>query len=139
MTTARFRFAPDIIRRLGEELVPHPDQGILELARNSYDADAVNCRVYLHKTEDMGGVVRVSDDGVGMDIEDIQNGWLVLGHSNKPLIKVTPLGRKQVGDKGLGRLAAIRIRRARRELRQPWQAHGRSHSSDQVLLARRAH
>lgn len=40
MGTARIRFSADILRRLGEELNPHPDKGIVELAKNAYDADA---------------------------------------------------------------------------------------------------
>jgi hypothetical protein len=42
-TVANFRFATDILRRLGEELNPNIDQGILELVKNAYDADARTC------------------------------------------------------------------------------------------------
>ena len=41
MTTANFRVSTDILRRLGEELITSCDQGIVELAKNSYDADAL--------------------------------------------------------------------------------------------------
>ena len=40
MSRASIRFAPDVLRRLGEELNPNPHRGILELAKNAYDADA---------------------------------------------------------------------------------------------------
>lgn len=40
MTTEHLRFSTEMLRRLGEELNPHPDQGVLELVRNAYDADA---------------------------------------------------------------------------------------------------
>jgi len=36
-----------ILRRLGEELNPTMDQGVLELVKNSYDADAISCTVTL--------------------------------------------------------------------------------------------
>ncbi|HEY5758536.1 MAG TPA: ATP-binding protein [Steroidobacter sp.] len=109
MTIEHLRFAPDILRRLGEELVPHPDQGIIELVRNAYDADALTCRIELHDTDAKGGSILVTDDGSGMDLQSIQNGWLVLGKSGKSERRRTKKGRLPVGDKGLGRLAALRL------------------------------
>jgi signal transduction histidine kinase len=103
------RFASDILRRLGEELNPSPDQGIVELAKNSYDADARECTVTLTDVTEPGGTIVVSDDGLGMTVEDIAEGWLVLGRSRKDSAKPTALGRIPAGDKGLGRLAALRL------------------------------
>ena len=109
MTTDHLKFSPEILRRLGEELIPHVDQGITELVRNSYDADAINCQVELVQTEEPGGTVRLVDDGIGMALDDIRSGWLVLGRSAKAERKLTGLRRIPVGDKGLGRLAALRM------------------------------
>lgn len=106
---ARFRFAPDILRRLGEELNPSLDQGILELVKNAYDADARRCTIELIDTDRAGGCVRVTDDGDGMDAAAIADGWLVLGRSGKSLTQPTRLGRVPAGSKGLGRLAALRL------------------------------
>ena len=103
------RFAPSILARLGEELVSHPDQGIIELAKNAYDADARQCRVTLSETIQPGGKVIVCDDGDGMTAQQIRDGWLVLGRSGKDPRERTRLGRLPVGDKGLGRLAALRL------------------------------
>ena len=107
--TTSFRFATDILRRLGEELNPSPDQGLLELVKNSYDANARNCTVELVDTHAPGGIVRITDDGDGMVVDDIVNGWLVLGRSSKNTRKKTRLGRIPAGNKGLGRLAALRM------------------------------
>ena len=104
-----FKFSTAILSRLGEELNPHPDQGIIELVRNAYDADALTCRVKLKKVNKKGGMIRITDDGYGMDFEEISNGWLVLGRSTKQRRRRTKLGRLPVGDKGLGRLAALRM------------------------------
>lgn len=109
MRTDNLKFSPDILRRLGEELVPQPEQGIVELVRNSYDADALACTVELLDVDESGGTVRISDDGVGMDEEAIRSGWLVVGRSRKVTRYPTRLGRLPVGDKGLGRLAALRM------------------------------
>jgi signal transduction histidine kinase len=103
-----FKFSPNILNRLGEELIPNPDQGIIELVKNSYDADATECTVELVNTNAIGGSLIISDNGVGMDIAAISEGWLVLGRSKKATREPTSLGRLPVGDKGLGRLAALR-------------------------------
>lgn len=109
--TERLKFAPSILARLGEELVPHPDQGILELAKNAYDADARLCRVTLNDVTQQGGTVVVTDDGDGMTLDQIRDGWLILGRSEKDPSRRTRLGRRPVGQKGLGRLAALRLGR----------------------------
>jgi signal transduction histidine kinase len=103
-----FKFSPDILSRLGEELLPNPDQGIMELVKNSYDADATECKIELINTDAAGGTIVVSDNGVGMDLSSIADGWLVIGRSKKVTRQPTKLGRLPVGDKGLGRLAALR-------------------------------
>src|SRR5438132_1470600 len=109
MTVAHIRFATDIIRRLGEELNPSPDQRIVELVKNAYDADARTCSVELINTDQPGGSVRVKDDGDGLDSQGIVNGWLVVGRSIKTRRERTRLGRIPAGSKGLGRLAALRM------------------------------
>ena len=109
MTAEHLRFSPDILRRLGEELIPHADQGIVELVRNAYDADATHCQVELAAIEEHGGAILVSDDGCGMSLASIRSGWLVLGRSGKGANRRTPGGRLPVGEKGLGRLAALRL------------------------------
>lgn len=109
MSTGQIRFAADMLRRLGEELNPSPDQGIIELVKNAYDADALTCHVELTDTDTVGGSVRVVDDGDGMTEQEIRDGWLVLGKSPKDPKALTRLGRKPAGSKGLGRLAALRM------------------------------
>jgi signal transduction histidine kinase len=110
--TEHLRFAPEILRRLGEELIPSPDQGILELVRNAYDADAAECTVELLQGEGGGEVVVVTDNGDGMDLDDIRSGWLILGRSVKSPRLPTSKGRIPAGDKGLGRLSALRLGRS---------------------------
>jgi signal transduction histidine kinase len=105
---AQLRFAPQILARLGEELNPNPDQGVLELVRNAYDADADRCRVTLIDISEPGGSIEIRDWGSGLSRHAIEDGWLVLGRSAKQSTKRTEGGRLQVGSKGLGRLAALR-------------------------------
>ena len=109
MSTAQIRFSTDILHRLGEELNPSPDRGILELVKNAYDADARTCTIRLINTQQPGGQINITDDGEGMDLEDIEKGWLVVGRSSKSVKQRTQLGRIPAGRKGLGRLAALRM------------------------------
>lgn len=109
MAKASFRFSTEILRRLGEELNPSPDQGIIELVKNAYDANAKKCTITLENINNVGGRVIITDDGDGMKLKDIKDGWLVLGQSLKDNSKRTRLGRKPAGNKGLGRLAALRM------------------------------
>ena len=54
-------------------------------------------------------MVRVIDDGVGMTRQALRDGWLVVGKSGKQAVRVTERKRRVVGNKGLGRLAALRL------------------------------
>src|SRR5690242_5518295 len=109
METGHFRFSSDILRRLGEELNPSVEHGIVELAKNAYDADATEFIVTMENAETAGGRLIVTDNGDGMNLNDIKNGWLVIGQSRKGGLKRTPAGRIPAGYKGLGRLAALRL------------------------------
>ena len=109
MSNARLRFSTEIVKRLGEELNPTVDKGVLELVKNSYDANATTCRVELRNTDQRGGTIIVRDNGDGMTMNQIVDGWLVLGRSSKQTSQQTRLGRIPAGSKGLGRLAALRM------------------------------
>src|SRR5947209_2845608 len=104
-----FKFATGILTRLGEELISNPEHGLIELVKNSYDADALECTVELKRTNSLGGTVFISDDGTGMDLKAIDDGWFLIGGSPKTLQEVTRLGRQPAGNKGLGRIAALRL------------------------------
>jgi len=110
-TSERLRFSTAILRLLGEELNPSPDQGILELIKNSYDADAKRCTVELKGVHIRGGSIVLEDDGIGMTADEIRNGWLIVGDSMKSRSETSPSGRLLVGSKGLGRLGALRLGR----------------------------
>ena len=130
MSTATFRFSTDILQRLGEELITSLDQGIVELVKNSYDADALKCTIEMLGTDKPGGKVVITDDGDGMSAEDIRDGWLVLGRSRKDPGKRTRLGRLPAGSKGLGRLGALRMGSKALLVTQPTDEPGVNYSLD---------
>jgi signal transduction histidine kinase len=144
----RLRFSPSILARLGEELVPDADQGVIELVKNAYDADATLCRVELTGTDAPGGLVRVVDDGSGMTEHDLRQGFLIIGRSRKEAAELTAhFHRIPVGDKGLGRLSALRLGRRVQVLTRPrsqpgtelrleldWDVFDRAQAVEDVLL-----
>jgi signal transduction histidine kinase len=118
-TSERLRFSTAILRLLGEELNPSPDQGILELIKNSYDADATQCSVELKGVHIKGGAIKLVDNGIGMAAAEIRNGWLIVGDSLKSRSEKSPSGRLLVGSKGLGRLGALRLGRKVKMITRP--------------------
>jgi signal transduction histidine kinase len=103
-----------VIRQLGDQLITDAEQALLELIKNSYDADAT----WVHVTvstgdDDSEGVITVEDNGSGMDLALLQTGWLTVSLSPKREMKAkgrrTKLGRTPLGDKGLGRLATMKL------------------------------
>ena len=121
---ARFDINAAVVFRLGEELITDVVQALVELVKNSYDADAtwVNVTVDTSGSNKRGGrypdaigVILVEDDGHGMDESTIQRGWLTIANSPKREEKaagqMTARGRTPIGDKGLGRLGTQRLAR----------------------------
>ncbi|MFI1938194.1 ATP-binding protein [Streptomyces purpureus] len=125
--STHLRFAPEILVRLGEELIPHPDLGVIELVRNAYDADAMQCTVTLLNATVPGGTLVVEDDGDGMTADAIREGFLLIGRSIKSASPLTRKGRRKVGEKGLGRLAALRLGRQVQLVTRPHQEPGVEH------------
>ncbi|MBY0265925.1 MAG: ATP-binding protein [Burkholderiales bacterium] len=91
-----------IVRELGERLVKAPEVALIELIKNSYDADAEWCELIENFPENI--VVR--DNGHGMTVDEFRNAWMRIGTSSK---ENTPKSRKYkraiTGEKGLGRFA----------------------------------
>lgn len=120
---ARFDINPHVIRQLGAELITDQVTALMELIKNSYDADAdfVNIVIDSKNTYpsndvfhlNQPGYILIEDDGFGMDRETILKSWLTISYSNKRAVEgikpKTPKGRTPLGDKGLGRLSTQRI------------------------------
>jgi signal transduction histidine kinase len=119
----KFDITPHIVKQLGEQLVPDEVTALLELIKNSYDADASYVSIDINTTgqyenqqliySNHNGFIAVEDDGFGMNEETILKSWLVISNSEKRKFKEqnkkTPEGRTPLGDKGLGRLSTQRL------------------------------
>jgi signal transduction histidine kinase len=79
-----------LIEVLGEQLIGSEKVGVLELVKNSYDAGATRCEVWVEKVPGLpevplsqpalddleGPILTIVDNGRGMDEATIRNGWL---------------------------------------------------------------
>jgi signal transduction histidine kinase len=119
-----FRIDPIVVFKLGQELITDEIQALLELIKNSYDADATFVAVtidtygvpkgaLLPSKKSAPGFIEIVDDGSGMDLAQVRDGWLLIARSQKAEMKQhnrqTEGGRTPLGDKGLGRLGAQRL------------------------------
>jgi len=91
---------------IGRENVSKLDGAILELVKNTYDADASLCFIYYEKDTD---TLYLGDNGSGMTKEIILKHWMTIGHSSKVINYKSKSGRIQTGAKGIGRFALDRI------------------------------
>ena len=119
----RFDIDPHVVKQLGEQLVSDEVTALMELVKNSYDADASWVSVEINtngkcdddnlKYKDHKGYIIVEDDGFGMDKTTILKSWLIISYSNKRELKnkreLTKRGRAPLGEKGLGRLSTQRL------------------------------
>ena len=87
-----------------EGLYTSPNKAIEELVANSFDAGARHVHVLASLAAGGKGTIAVIDDGEGMDAEGLKRHWLI-GRTDKRLLASPPLGRKQIGKFGIGKLA----------------------------------
>lgn len=136
--TPHLSISAHVVVQLGEELVTDIEQALLELAKNAYDADSEICEISIEpdwepsttdatvrslserfRKDDLGGPlgrIRIRDEGTGISASDVDGGWLKISSSVKRVKPgaqkaKTEKGRTPVGDKGLGRLATMKLGR----------------------------
>jgi signal transduction histidine kinase len=121
-----------VVVQLGAELISDAEQALLELVKNAYDGDATRCTISIEpdwlpsdkhpwhaylishaKPSQRIGRIVVEDNGEGLSQQSVTKGWLLISGSLKRAEDGAKIktGRKRtpVGDKGLGRLATMRL------------------------------
>lgn len=104
---------------IGKDLINDDNIAILELVKNSFDADAkkVEVQYYNLKNNDdkitesfseLTSRLIIKDNGLGMDLEDIQNKWLNIAYSEKKSNN-RQHNRMMAGAKGVGRFSCDRL------------------------------
>ena len=103
-----------LFRELGELLVGRDSTALIELIKNAYDADATEVVIHGERLDSPNeGRILIADNGVGMNVEQFQKGFLRIasrikeeGDRQSPLFQ-----RRYTGAKGIGRLAAHKLAR----------------------------
>ena len=109
---AKFTVDTHLFRELGELLVGRDSTALVELLKNSYDADATEVVVHGENLSNSAkGSITISDNGIGMTRSNFENGFLRIasrikegGDRRSPYY-----GRRYTGAKGIGRLAAQKL------------------------------
>ena len=95
-----------IAELLGIQNFTNKESAILELVKNSFDAQAEELNIYFEKNK-----IIITDDGIGMNAEDIKKYWMHIGKSTKGYISYDRNNKERVlsGSKGIGRFALSRL------------------------------
>ena len=102
------RLSLNVLNHVGLYLYSNTPAVLAEAIANAWDADATEVHVDL----DAGAkTISVKDDGVGMDLNDINDKFLYVGYRKRPGpgdVR-TARGRKPMGRKGIGKLSLFSI------------------------------
>jgi anti-sigma regulatory factor (Ser/Thr protein kinase) len=112
----KFKVRARLLEQMGEQLIKSESIALMELIKNSYDADASYCKIEMFNIENPeNGSIIITDDGVGMDYDILKNVWLEIGTSHKADKKETEkkytskFHRIPIGEKGIGRFGVHRL------------------------------
>lgn len=108
---------------LGDQLITDRKVAVVEIVKNSYDADAESVKVKFFNLDNFGKnylpvneqpYIEIEDDGDGMTLEIIKKVWLRPATPNKITKKklkenLTNKGRIIQGEKGIGRFAIHKL------------------------------
>jgi signal transduction histidine kinase len=104
-----------LLLQLGDKLIRNENIALLELIKNSYDADSRKVTVKLINVESTKeGIIDVIDDGEGMNMNIIENVWLEPGSDYKEQlfkknIRTPRFNRLPIGEKGIGRFGVHKL------------------------------
>lgn len=110
MTTLKFSVDSALLRELGEKLVETVHIALVELVKNSYDADATEVNIIFSRNNKGQSQIEVVDNGKGMNFAAVEKYWMRIATTNKERQDVsTVFGRPLTGAKGIGRFSCRRL------------------------------
>lgn len=104
----KFTIDARLILQLGRDSIKDHSTALVELVKNSFDADASKVEVEIYNKGN-NRHIRVADNGFGMTESEIDTNWLRIGFSEKKNAKTSKKGRRKTGEKGIGRIASDRL------------------------------
>lgn len=124
-TKVPFKVSARTAKLIGLENFSNEEGAIIELVKNTYDADSLNCILVFdlnYKTiqsddgkktvkvlDKQNSRIFIIDNGIGMTDIIISNQWMTIGTDNKLHEHTTSHGRVKTGAKGIGRFALNRL------------------------------
>lgn len=119
MEQLHFKTNVQIKSIIGKDLINDDNIAVLELVKNSFDADAKKVDItFLNLKENDDNTIEeytdktsrliLRDDGVGMNLTDIQDKWLNIAYSEKKT-NSRQYNRLMAGAKGVGRFSCDRL------------------------------
>lgn len=110
MENLTFTVDSALLNELGEKLVETVYIALIELVKNSYDADATQVNIRFVESENEGFEIHVVDNGIGMSLDEVKRYWMRIATTNKNENRRSPLlGRPKTGSKGIGRFSCRRL------------------------------
>ncbi|WP_422861306.1 sensor histidine kinase [Flagellimonas sp. W118] len=106
MNKIPFTVSARAARLIGQENFSNAEGAVIELVKNSYDADATVCIVIVDMLKD---AIFIIDNGEGMTLDVIKNKWMIIGTDSKKEDYKTTKSRVKTGAKGIGRFALDRL------------------------------
>lgn len=98
-----FRISTGLKNIIGRDLISNEYIAIFELVKNSYDAGASKVDIEFTQSQKEGAQISISDNGCGMNYEEITQKWLFVAYSEKKLgIAQARLTGKKSREKRLG-------------------------------------
>ena len=94
---------------IGSENFSNPEGAIIELVKNTYDADSPCCYILFDGDDCQYSDIYIIDYGSGMNIDTITDCWMQIGTDDKQQHVETTSGRIKSGAKGIGRFALNRL------------------------------
>jgi len=111
MAQVSFTVSARTAKLIGQENFATAEGAIVELVKNSYDADARNCIIIFenHNESIEKPTIYIIDNGIGMTSKIIKNQWMKIGTDDKLENYLSDGGRVKTGAKGIGRFALDRL------------------------------
>ncbi len=106
----RFSVDAGVIDKLGRELVGKKETAVSELVKNAYDADATSVDLTFEDSDQEGGKLIISDNGIGMSRDELIKGFMKISSTDKIHQPTSPIyKRNRAGRKGIGRFSVQRL------------------------------
>ena len=79
----QFRISSGLKNIIGRDLITDDFIAIFELVKNSYDAHATKVLIEFENINTSKAIIRITDNGKGMNYDDLINKWLFVAYSAK--------------------------------------------------------